>query len=412
MKIGVIGLGYVGLPLATLLAEHFEVIGYDRSNERIEELRSGHDKTLEVSNEVLKTTSMDFVSSIEGIKNCNFLIVTVPTPVDENKEPDLRPIESASKELATILKTGDIVVYESTVFPGCTEEFCVPLLESGSGLEYGIDFTCGYSPERVNPGDKSHTIDKIVKVVSGTDSDTLEKVDGVYSKIITAGTHRVSSIKAAEAAKVIENAQRDINIAFMNELSMIFNKMNIDTQEVLEAAGTKWNFLPFRPGLVGGHCIGVDPYYLAHKAVEVGYRPHIILSGRKTNDQIPKFVAEEVLKKNGDGKVAVLGLTFKENCPDLRNSKVFDIISSLREAGVEPLVHDPYYTELDGFQFTNLKEIKDCSAIIIAVGHNEYREIGIKGMKEKLSLNGTLYDLKSLFELEEAQRQEVSVWRL
>ncbi len=412
MKIAVIGLGYVGLPLATLLAEHFEVTGYDRSTGRIKELESGHDKTLEVTPEVLRKTSMKFTDSIEGIKDCNFLIVTVPTPVDEKNNPDLGPIEGASNEVGAILKKGDIVVYESTVYPGCTEEFCVPLLEEKSGLKYGTDFFCGYSPERVNPGDKNHTIDKIVKIVSGTNQETLEKVDSVYSKIITAGTHRVSTIKAAEAAKVIENAQRDINIAFVNELAMIFNKMNIDTKEVLEAAGTKWNFLPFRPGLVGGHCIGVDPYYLAHKAVEMGYDPNIILSGRKTNDEIPRFVAQEVLKKKGEGKVAVLGLTFKENCPDLRNSKVFDIIKYLRSEGVEPLVHDPYHTELEGYKFTDLSEIQDCSVVVLAVAHDAYKEMGIMGFKQKLSAQGTLFDLKSLFDLKDAQKNEVTVWRL
>lgn len=414
-QIAVIGLGYVGLPLAVLLDNHFKVLGYDYSDQRIVELKEGHDKTLEVTSVELKSSRVGFTSSVNEIEQANFYIITVPTPVFEDRSPDLSFVESATRAVGKILKKGDIVVYESTVYPGCTEEFCVPLLEEESSLEYNQDFFCGYSPERVNPGDKKHTIDKIVKVVAGSNKETLEKVDFVYSHIITAGTHRTSSIKAAEAAKVIENAQRDINIAFVNELSMIFNKMNIDTTEVLEAAGTKWNFLHFRPGLVGGHCIGVDPYYLAHKSEELGHHPDVILSGRKINDTIPYFIADEVEKKlqgQKNQKVAILGLTFKENCPDLRNSKVFDIIKGLEKKGINPIVHDPYHNDCQNLNFQKFDEIEDCSVIVLAVGHQYYQDQGLEKIQRKIREDGSLFDLKSVFKLKDLEASGRNFWRL
>ncbi len=351
MKIAVVGLGYVGLPLAAAFSEKYEVVGFDVNAKRIEELKSGYDRTLELSNEQMKKAidnGMKFSLNLDDIRSCNFFIVTVPTPIDKNKRPDLTPVVKATQSVTKVLKKGDIVVYESTVYPGVTEEICVPLLEE-SGLKFNKDFFCGYSPERINPGDKEHTVTKIKKITSGSTPEIADKVDEIYRSIITAGTHKASSIKVAEAAKVIENTQRDINIAFINELAMLFEKLNINTIDVLEAAGTKWNFLNFRPGLVGGHCIGVDPYYLTHKAQEVGYNPEMILAGRRINDDMGRYAADQVIKlmiRKGvlinKARVLVLGMTFKENCPDIRNSRVIDVVDELKDFGCKVDVTDPW----------------------------------------------------------------------
>ncbi|WP_103635983.1 nucleotide sugar dehydrogenase, partial [Campylobacter concisus] len=351
MKIAVVGLGYVGLPLAAAFSEKYEVVGFDVNAKRIEELKSGYDRTLELSNEQMKKAidnGMKFSLNLDDIRSCNFFIVTVPTPIDKNKRPDLTPVVKATESVAKVLKKGDIVVYESTVYPGVTEEICVPLLEE-SGLKFNKDFFCGYSPERINPGDKEHTVTKIKKITSGSTPEIADKVDEIYRSIITAGTHKASSIKVAEAAKVIENTQRDINIAFINELAMLFEKLHINTIDVLEAAGTKWNFLNFRPGLVGGHCIGVDPYYLTHKAQEVGYNPEMILAGRRINDDMGRYAADQVIKlmiRKGvlinKARVLVLGMTFKENCPDIRNSRVIDVVDELKDFGCKVDVTDPW----------------------------------------------------------------------
>ena len=349
-KICVLGLSYVGLPLAVKLAEKREIIGFDVDNQRVEELNNFFDKNKEVSSSELKkvSKSISYTSNKNDIHNSDFFIVTVPTPVNENKEPDLTILEDASKLIGSVLKKGDIVVYESTVYPGATEEFCVPILEEISGLTFNTDFYCGYSPERINPGDKVHTIDKVIKVTSGSTPESAEIIDSLYKEITNGKTHKTSSIKIAEAAKVIENTQRDINIALMNELSQIFSKLNIDTSEVLEAANTKWNFLKFTPGLVGGHCIGVDPYYLTHKAKQVGFNPKVILSGRETNDEMPSFIVSNIIrllqdknKKINDSRILILGATFKENCPDVRNSRVFNIVDYLKSYGNEVDVFDP-----------------------------------------------------------------------
>lgn len=341
-KIGIIGLGYVGLPLAVEFGKKVTTIGFDINKSRIDELRNGHDSTLECSNlELLEATKLTYACSLDALKECNVFIVTVPTPIDKHKQPDLTPLIKASETLGKIIKKGDVIIYESTVYPGATEEDCIPVVEKVSGLKFNIDFFAGYSPERINPGDKEHRVTNILKVTSGSTPDVAEYVDQLYKLIITVGTHKASSIKVAEAAKVIENTQRDVNIALINELSIIFNKLGIDTLEVLEAAGTKWNFLPFRPGLVGGHCIGVDPYYLTHKAQSVGYHPEMILAGRRLNDSMGQYVVSQLVKKMlkqriqvEGANVLVMGLTFKENCPDLRNTKVIDIISELKEYNI------------------------------------------------------------------------------
>ena len=409
MKIAVIGLGYVGLPLAAAFSEKYEVTGFDVNAARIEELKSGYDRTLELSAEQMKKaieSGMKFSLNLDDIKDCNFFIVTVPTPIDKNKRPDLTPVVKATQSVAKVLKKGDIVVYESTVYPGVTEEICVPLLEQ-SGLEFNEDFFCGYSPERINPGDKEHTVTKIKKITSGSTPEVADKVDEVYHSIITAGTHKAPTIKVAEAAKVIENTQRDINIAFMNELAMIFNKMNIDTNAVLQAAGTKWNFLNFRPGLVGGHCIGVDPYYLTHKAQELGFHPEMILAGRRINDNMGKYAAGEVVKlmiKRGvlinSARVLVLGLTFKENCPDIRNSRVIDVIEELRDFGCRVDVYDPWADEAEvkrEYGLTPLKSFDeaDYDCVVIAVAHDKF-----KGLKFSKAL---VYDIKNVYENADAR---------
>lgn len=409
MKIAVIGLGYVGLPLAAAFSEKYEVTGFDVNAARIEELKSGYDRTLELSSEQMKKAienGMKFSLNLDDIKECNFFIVTVPTPIDKNKRPDLTPVVKATQSVAKVLKKGDIVVYESTVYPGVTEEICVPLLEQ-SGLKFNEDFFCGYSPERINPGDKEHTVTKIKKITSGSTPEVADKVDEVYRSIITAGTHKAPTIKVAEAAKVIENTQRDINIAFMNELAMIFNKMNIDTNAVLQAAGTKWNFLNFRPGLVGGHCIGVDPYYLTHKAQELGFHPEMILAGRRINDNMGKYAADQVVKlmiKRGvlinSARVLVLGLTFKENCPDIRNSRVIDVIEELRDFGCSVDVYDPWADETEvkrEYGLTPLKSFDeaDYDCVVIAVAHDKF-----KGLKFSKAL---VYDIKNVYENADAR---------
>ena len=409
MKIAVVGLGYVGLPLAAAFSEKYEVVGFDVNAKRIEELKSGYDRTLELSNEQMKKAidnGMKFSLNLDDIRSCNFFIVTVPTPIDKNKRPDLTPVVKATQSVAKVLKKGDIVVYESTVYPGVTEEICVPLLEE-SGLKFNKDFFCGYSPERINPGDKEHTVTKIKKITSGSTPEIADKVDEIYRSIITAGTHKASSIKVAEAAKVIENTQRDINIAFMNELAMIFNKMNIDTNAVLQAAGTKWNFLNFRPGLVGGHCIGVDPYYLTHKAQELGFHPEIILAGRRINDNMGKYAADQVVKlmiKRGvlinSARVLVLGLTFKENCPDIRNSRVIDVIEELRDFGCCVDVYDPWADEAEVKREYGIVPLKsfdeaDYDCVVIAVAHDK-----LKGLKFSKAL---VYDIKNVYENADAR---------
>ena len=386
-KIGIIGLGYVGLPLAVEFGKIAEVIGFDINEQRIAELTNGIDRTLEVDAEGLKTAKMlTFTSNAQQLQSVNYFIVTVPTPVDIYKNPDLTPLIKASETVGKVLKKGDIVIYESTVYPGCTEEDCVPVLEKFSGLKFNIDFFCGYSPERINPGDKQHRLPNIKKVTSGSTPEIAERVDQLYKKIIVAGTHKASSIKVAEAAKVIENAQRDINIAFVNELSLIFERMNIDTHEVLEAAGTKWNFLPYKPGLVGGHCIGVDPYYLTYKADSLGYYPQVILAGRRINDNMGTHIASRVIKlmtqhdlpiKNS--KVLVLGITFKENCPDIRNSRAIDVIRELQSFGADVDVYDPHASSDEveheyGILLIDKLDMR-YSAIVLAVSHQEFKKI-------------------------------------
>lgn len=427
-KICVVGLGYVGLPLAVTFAENgYNVIGFDVNKSKIEKYFAGEDPTNEVGAErIQKTKNIEFTSNEEKIKEANFIIVAVPTPVLENKTPDLKPLEESSKIIGKNLSKGSIVVYESTVYPGATEEVCLPILEKYSGFICGKDFKIGYSPERINPADKENTLSTIVKITSGMDYESSEKIAEVYGSIIKAGIHKASSIKVAEAAKVIENSQRDINIAFINELAMIFDRIGIDTLEVLQAAGTKWNFLPYRPGLVGGHCIGVDPYYLANKASELGYHAQVILAGRRINDGMAKFVAEKTVKKliNSNirvkgADVLVMGLTFKENCPDLRNSKVNDIIVELKEYGVNVHVVDPMADNAEakkeyGINLKKMEEIKNMDAIIIAVGHKEYREMDIKELKKyfnEVYNKPLLIDVKSIFDRMEAEK-EYDYWRL
>ena len=433
-KLAIIGLGYVGLPLAHAFSSKYEVVGFDISKWRIDELSSGYDRTLELSseqvNEAIKN-GMKFTLDTNDIKDCNIYIVTVPTPIDKNKRPDLTPLIKASETVGKVLKKGDIVIYESTVYPGATEEDCVPVLEKFSGLKYistetiekekkrlnqdnsqfsilnselANGFYCGYSPERINPGDKEHTVTKILKVTSGSTPEIGKKVDELYASIITAGTHLAPTIKVAEAAKVIENSQRDINIAFVNELAIIFNKLGINTNDVLEAAGTKWNFLPFKPGLVGGHCIGVDPYYLTHKAQSIGYNPEIILAGRRLNDNMGIYVANQVIKlmiKKGHkiegSKVLVLGITFKENCPDIRNSRVIDVIEELKEFGCNIDIYDPWADTKEVEHEYNLELIKELDtnkyeAIVLAVAHNEFKQLKLK------TKDNVVFDIKSILD--------------
>ncbi len=403
-KICIVGLGYVGLPLAVEFSKKFIVIGFDLNSNRIEELKKCIDKTNEVEeSELKKVKNLNYTNNISDIKDCNTFIITVPTPINEFKSPDLSPLQSATKMIGKILKKNDLVIYESTVYPGCTEEVCVPILESESGLKFNIDFFCGYSPERINPGDKINTLTKIVKVTSGSNLETSIKVDNLYKNIISAGTHMAPSIKVAEASKAIENAQRDVNISFVNELALIFDRLSIDTNDVLDAAGTKWNFLKYKPGLVGGHCIGVDPYYLAHKAESVGYYPQVILSGRRVNDLIGIFVANKVVKlmiKKGipikNSKVLILGITFKENCPDIRNSKVIDIYNELIQFGLNVSVYDPIASAIEVKKEYKINLIEDLEknydAVVLAVSHNEFQNINFKAI---LNLNSILYDTKS-----------------
>ena len=409
-KIGILGLGYVGLPLAVAFAEKYRVVGFDIKKERIKALSDGHDHTLEVSDEELKSVTeagnLSFSSEVKDLKDCNIFIITVPTPTDKNNRPVFTPLIKASETVSQVLKKGDIVIYESTVYPGVTEEICVPVLEQGSGLIFNQDFFAGYSPERINPGDKEHTVKKILKVTSGSTPEIADKVDALYASVITAGTYKASSIKVAEAAKVIENSQRDINVAFVNELAKIFNLIGIDTKEVLEAAGTKWNFLPFRPGLVGGHCIGVDPFYLAQKAQEMGYHPEIILAGRRLNDSMGSFVAEQTVKlmvkhdiRVKEARVLVLGITFKENCPDIRNTRVIDIIRELQDYSLQVDIYDPWASNEEVQEEFGLsliaKPVGPYDAIILAVAHQKFESLDIPALKKK---DGVVYDVKGVLD--------------
>ena len=415
-KIAIIGLGYVGLPLARLFATKYSVVGFDINQERIKELTAGIDSTLEVDSDTLQavlvkesseSNGLFFTSELNQMKDCNYYVITVPTPVDKNNRPILTPLLKASETVGAVLKPGDVVVYESTVYPGATEEDCVPVLERVSGLTFNKDFYAGYSPERINPGDKEHTVEKILKVTSGSTPEIGKKVDALYKSVITAGTHLAPTIKVAEASKVIENSQRDINIAFVNELAKIFNLLDINTHDVLEAASTKWNFLPFKPGLVGGHCIGVDPYYLAQKAQENGYNPEIILAGRRLNDGMGNYVASEIVKcmikkdvpVNG-ANILVLGITFKENCPDVRNTKAVDLISSLKDYGSNITIHDPWANEQEVFQEYGLKSLKTMpnqkfDAVVLAVSHDKFKSIDFQSLKNN---NAVVYDVKNFID--------------
>lgn len=408
VKLAIVGLGYVGLPLAVEFGKKRNVVGFDVNRKRIDELQSGNDHTLEVEPENLKSAQfLRYTTDMEVLRDCNFFIVTVPTPIDEHKQPDLSPLLKASETIGKVLKKGDIVVYESTVYPGATEEDCVPLLEKFSGLKFNLDFYAGYSPERINPGDKDHRVTTIKKVTSGSTPEAADLVDAVYRQIITVGTHKAPSIRVAEAAKVIENTQRDVNIALINELALIFNKMGIDTEAVLQAAGTKWNFLPFRPGLVGGHCIGVDPYYLTHKAQSIGYYPEIILAGRRLNDNMGAYAVSQLVKAMAKrrihvfgARVLVLGLTFKENCPDLRNTRVVDILRELHEYNVQADVFDPWIDKEEAQQAYGITPISQpekgaYDGIIIAVAHREFKALGAEGIRAFGKPNAhVLYDLK------------------
>lgn len=426
-KLSLVGLGYVGMPIAVAFARKIKVIGFDLNKQKIELYQKGIDPTKEVGNDVISGTTVDFTSDSSRLKEAKFHIVAVPTPVNDDHTPDLTPVEGASRILGQNLTKGSIVVFESTVYPGVTEDICVPILEKESGLKCGVDFKIGYSPERINPGDKVHRLETITKIVSGMDKETLDEVAKVYELVVEAGVYRAESIKVAEAAKVIENSQRDINIAFMNELSIIFNKMGIDTKSVLEAAGTKWNFLKFYPGLVGGHCIGVDPYYLTYKAEQLGYHSQIILSGRRINDDMGKYVAESLVKnlikadiavKNA--RVAILGFTFKENCPDTRNTKVIDIYKELNEYGITPLVVDPSAdadeaNRLYGITFGKLEDVKDMDAVIIAVAHDAFLKLNKEDISEfynDANKCKVLMDIKGLLNKEDYMTEEYSYWRL
>jgi len=413
-RVAVIGLGYVGLPLAAEFGKQLPTVGFDINPTRIEELRRGHDATLEITTEELAASTQLKVScDLQDLKACNVYIITVPTPIDNSKRPDLTPLYKASETVGKVISKGDIVVYESTVYPGCTEEECIPVVERISGLTFNKDFYAGYSPERINPGDKNHRVINIKKVTSGSTPEIAEYVDALYRRIIIAGTHRASSIKVAEAAKVIENTQRDINIALINELALIFNRLNIDTLEVLEAAGSKWNFLPFRPGLVGGHCISVDPYYLTHKAQQLGYHPEVILAGRRINDNMGKYVADTVVKMMTQKKVHVvgssiliMGLTFKENCPDLRNTRVIDIINELKSYHVNIHIHDPWASapeahEEYGLDLVTTPEAGAYDAIILCVGHEQFRKLGAENIRKFGKPEHVLYDVKYILEKHE-----------
>ncbi|RRW09741.1 Vi polysaccharide biosynthesis UDP-N-acetylglucosamine C-6 dehydrogenase TviB [Stutzerimonas stutzeri] len=415
VKLAIIGLGYVGLPLAVEFGKSRSVVGFDINQRRIDALKAGHDETLEVSDDELKEASnLAYSANLNDLKSCNVFIVTVPTPIDEHKQPDLTPLIKASETIGSVLKKGDIVIYESTVYPGATEEDCVPVLEKISGLKFNVDFFAGYSPERINPGDKEHRVTMIKKVTSGSTPAVADRVDALYREIITAGTHKASCIKVAEAAKVIENTQRDLNIALINELAIIFNRMGIDTEAVLQAAGTKWNFLPFRPGLVGGHCIGVDPYYLTHKAQSIGYHPEIILAGRRLNDGMGAYVVSQLVKAmlkrriHVDGaRVLVMGLTFKENCPDLRNTRIVDIISELADYNIAVDVYDPWVSVEEAqheYGITPIAEpaIDAYDGIVLAVAHNEFRALGVENIRKHGKAEHILYDLKYLLSAEES----------
>lgn len=424
-KLSLIGLGYVGMPIAVAFAKKVKVIGYDLNEKKIELYKSGIDPTNEVGDETISTTTVEFTADETKLREAKFHIVAVPTPVNDDHTPDLSPVEGASRIVGRNLTKGSIVVYESTVYPGVTEDICVPILEAESGLQCGVDFKVGYSPERINPGDKVHRLETIVKIVSGMDEESLEEIAKVYELVVEAGVHRAPTIKVAEAAKVIENSQRDINIAFMNELSIIFNKMGIDTQSVLEAAGTKWNFLKFFPGLVGGHCIGVDPYYLTYKAEQIGYSSQVILAGRRINDSMGKYVAENCVKnlikankRVKNAKVAILGFTFKENCPDTRNSKVFDIVKELREYGIEPVIADPVADAEEalhhyGINFVAIDTVRDADAVILAVAHDAFRSFSIQDM-DALYADRTkvLLDVKGLFDRSVFEAAGYDYWRL
>lgn len=411
--IGVIGLGYVGLPLAVEFGKKFKTIGFDLKEQRVNELRSGTDVTLEVDDEELQeATLLSYTTNIKDLDSCKFYIVAVPTPIDASKRPNLRPLEESSKTVGSVLSKGDIVIYESTVFPGATEEVCIPILEEVSGLTYNEDFYCGYSPERINPGDKEHRLPSIIKVTSGSTEEVARIVDDLYKTIITAGTYMASSIKVAEAAKVIENTQRDVNIALINELALIFNKLSINTSEVLKAAGTKWNFLPFTPGLVGGHCIGVDPYYLTHKAQEVGYHPNMILAGRRLNDNMGRYIASQVIKlmlKKGidasHARILILGLTFKENCPDLRNTKVIDIISELRDYGITVDIHDPWVDKLEalevhGIEMVDQPKKNHYDGVVLAVSHHQFTTMSRDDIRSIVKETSVIYDVKNVLPLD------------
>lgn len=426
-KLSLVGLGYVGMPIAVAFARKIKVVGFDVNQAKIDLYRNGVDPTNEVGDEVIRDTKVEFTSDPSRLKEAKFHIVAVPTPVNSDHTPDLSPVEGASKIVGQNLTKGSIVVFESTVYPGVTEEICVPIMERESGLKCGEDFKVGYSPERINPGDKIHRLETIVKIVSGMDEETLEEVAKVYELVVEAGVYRAESIKVAEAAKVIENSQRDINIAFMNELSIIFHKLGIDTKAVLEAAGTKWNFLKFYPGLVGGHCIGVDPYYLTYKAEEVGYHSQIILSGRRINDDMGKYVAQNAVKcliKAGiavrGARVGILGFTFKENCPDTRNTKVIDIVKELNEFGIQPLIADgsadaTEAQKLYGIKFCSMDEIKNMDAVVIAVAHNEFQKLSKRDVEDMFNNQNPkkiLIDIKGIFDSKEFEEDEFIYWRL
>ena len=425
MNIAVIGLGYVGLPLAVEFGKKFNVVGFDLDETRVKELHNRFDRTNELTDSgLLVLEKIKITTNIEDISNSDIYIITVPTPVDKNNKPNLKPMISASEMVASLLKRNNLVIYESTVFPGCTEEICVPILEKGSSLKYNTEFFCGYSPERINPGDQVHTFTNITKIVSGSNKETLDIVDMLYRSVVTAGTYKASSIKVAEAAKVIENTQRDVNIAFINELAIVFDRLNINTNEVLEAASTKWNFLPFKPGLVGGHCIGVDPYYLTHKAIEVGYHPEIILAGRKINDSMGTFIANktvsEIVRKDINpinAKITIMGLAFKENCPDFRNTKVLTIIEKLNDYNCQISIADSWVLEEDvrnnlGINLISIDDIFEQDAIIIAVGHREYCKFKIVDWEKMLKPNGVIIDVKSLYNSKLFHGTSLSYWSL
>lgn len=425
-KLALVGLGYVGMPIAVAFSKKINVIGFDLNAAKIDLYKNGIDPTNEVGNEAIKASTVDFTADEARLRDAKFLIVAVPTPVNDDHTPDLTPVEGASRIVGRNLQKGSIVVFESTVYPGVTEEICVPIMEAESGMKCGVDFKVGYSPERINPGDKVHRLETITKIVSGMDAETLEEVAKVYELVVAAGVHRAESIKVAEAAKVIENSQRDINIAFMNELSIIFNKMGIDTKSVLEAAGTKWNFLKFQPGLVGGHCIGVDPYYLTYKAEQLGYHSQIILSGRRINDDMGKYCAENLVKKLiqadipvKNAKVAILGFTFKENCPDTRNTKVIDIYKELKEYGITAVIADPAADadeakRLYGIEFVKLSEIRDMDAVILAVAHEQFKSLSVADIDAlyKAGSAKVLLDLKGILNKTDFENADYIYWRL